>query len=59
MKSKAPLRIVRETHRPVVMDITALLRADIAKKDWDAVQVAGDRREPVDLPETRLRRLWR
>lgn len=57
MKSQAKLTVVTKTHRPV--DITALLRADIAKRDWDAVMKAGDRREPVDLPETRLRRLWR
>lgn len=44
-------RIVASTHRPV--DITALIRADIDKRDWDAVQIAGDKRQPVDLGETR------
>lgn len=57
--TKPKLKIVRETHRPVAIYINALIRADIAKINWDAVQVAGDRRGPVDLPETRLRRTWR
>lgn len=57
MKSQAKLKIVTNTHRPV--DITALIRADIAKRDWDAVQVAADRREPVEIGESRLRRTWR
>lgn len=54
---KPNLKIIKTTHRPV--DITALLHADIAKRDWASVHVAADKREPVDILETRLRRTWR
>jgi hypothetical protein len=40
------------------LDITRILRADIAKRDWSAVHISGDRRAPVYLPD-RNRRLWR
>lgn len=48
---KTNLRIITNTHRPV--DITALLRADIAKRDWDATHIRGDRNRPVELADTR------
>lgn len=52
--TKPKLKIVEtKTHRPVAVDIYENWKADIAKRDWDAVMKAGDRREPVDLPETR------
>jgi len=55
-KSQAPLRIVKETHRPV--DITALLRAEIpGEEHWRGVHVRGDRREAVELPD--VRKGWR
>lgn len=57
MKSQAKLTIIRETHRPVVIDLYGPWREEIAARDWDAVQVAADKRAPVDLPETR--RGWR
>lgn len=62
---KPNLKIIKTTHRPAVVeegppaDITALLHADIAKRDWPSVHVAADKREPVDIAETRLRRTWR
>ena len=49
--AKPDLKIIKATHR--VVDITALLRADIAKIDWDAVHIRAGRRDPVDIPETR------
>lgn len=39
-------------------DVTALLRAEIAARDWAAVHVRSDRSRPIELPE-RVRRLWR
>lgn len=54
----AKLKIVTQTHRPVV-DIYAGWRAEIAARDWGLVHVAADKREPVDIAETRLRRAWR
>jgi hypothetical protein len=52
----AKLRIINQAEEPV--DITRELRADIEKRDWSAVHVAGDRRAPVYLPD-RVKRLWR
>lgn len=52
------LKSVEVSEQPAI-DVTALLRADIAKHDWDAVQIAGDKRAPVDLPETRKGGWWR
>lgn len=56
MKSQAKLVVVTKTHR--VIDITALLREDIVKRDWDAVHVDGDKGEVVELGYVR-RRVWR
>jgi hypothetical protein len=54
MTARAKLSLVPE--QP--LDIAALNRADIEKRDWSAVHVAGDRRAPVYLPD-RVKRLWR
>lgn len=48
------LRVVR----PERIDITALMRAEIRARDWDAVHIAADRRSPIYLPEF-VRRVWR
>lgn len=56
LKTNPKLRVVKETHR--VVDITALLRADITERDWTAVHVNGDRSAGVDLPD-RPKRVWR
>ena len=39
-------------------DITALLHAEIAARDWAAMHVAADKRGPVFLPD-RVKRPWR
>jgi hypothetical protein len=54
MKPRPKLSIVAD--EPV--DITLALRADIARRDWSAVHIDGDRRAPVFLPEF-VRRGWR
>jgi hypothetical protein len=38
------------------IDITAQLRADIRRTDWDRLHVVGDRRQPFMLGEGRERR---
>jgi hypothetical protein len=55
MTAKPSLRIVNE--QP--LDIAALNRADIEKRDWSAVHISGDRRAPVYLPDRVKRNLWR
>jgi hypothetical protein len=50
-----PLRVVE---KEPALDITALNRADIAKRDWARVMIEGDRRKAIYLPE-RVRRIWR
>jgi hypothetical protein len=57
MNHKPALHIITSTHRPVV-DIYANWRAEIAKRDWGALHANADKREPVDIPETR-KRVWR
>jgi hypothetical protein len=51
---KPKLAIIKNTHRPVV-DIYASWRAEIADRDWRSVHETGDRRAPIDLPDTRKR----
>jgi hypothetical protein len=53
MKSRAPLKLVPAETK--VVDIYAAWKAEIASRDWRAVHVRGDRREAVELPETRKR----
>jgi hypothetical protein len=38
-------------------DITMLLRAEIAARDWAAVHVTGDKNPPLQLVPT-IKRLW-
>jgi hypothetical protein len=38
-----------------VIDIYASWRAEIADRDWRSVHEIGDRRAPIDLPDTRKR----
>jgi hypothetical protein len=38
-----------------VIDIYAADKARIASIDWSRVHIAGDRRQPIDLPDTRKR----
>lgn len=56
LKTKPSLRVVKETHRPVV-DIYATWREQIAGRDWEACHVRGDRSEAVYLPD-RPKRGW-
>ena len=39
------------------IDINALQRADIRKRDWSAMHIAADRRPPVDIEAPR-KRTW-
>lgn len=57
MKSNAPLKLIKNTHR--VIDITALNHADIKPAEyWAGVHVDGDKPSRiVDLPD-RPRRSW-
>lgn len=48
------LRIVPDTQE--VVDIAALIRADIKERNWAAVHVQADKRPFLLLPE---RRKWR
>jgi hypothetical protein len=41
--------VPKEPPEPPV-DITLAMRADIVKRDWAAVHVAGDRARPIWLP---------
>jgi len=35
------------------IDIAARMRAEIARRDWRAVHLAGDRNPPVHIPQRR------
>lgn len=49
------LHIVTKTHRPI--DISALMSADIPDAEhWRKVHIAGDRRPPVEIGDTRKAR---
>lgn len=55
------LLILAQTSEPEVpppVDVTQLLRADIAKRDWSACHVAGDNGPRIDLPEKRRKWGW-
>ena len=54
MTAKPLLRVVE----PEAVDITLAMRAEIKRRDWSAVHIAGDRRAPVNLPD-RPARGWR
>lgn len=41
--------------QPREMDITALLHADIRKRDWDRMHVRADRRLPAPLGDAAVR----
>lgn len=56
MTTRRDFRLV--STQPDAIDVSALIRADIAKVDWARVQIEGDRRSPIYLPDAR-RRLWR
>jgi hypothetical protein len=43
-------KIQAKTHR-VVVDIYADWRDEVAARDWEAVHVRGDRRQPVDIAD--------
>lgn len=49
---KPKLSIIRETHRPVV-DIYADWRAEIAAIDWSETHIRGDKRQPIELGDSR------
>lgn len=51
------LRIV-STDEPPIRDLQARMRAEIAQRDWSAVHVAADRRQPIALFD-RIARTWR
>jgi hypothetical protein len=53
---KPALHLVARQSEPI--DITALNRADIAKRDWSAVHIAADRRQPVAIEDCK-KRTWR
>jgi hypothetical protein len=53
--SLAPIRAASEAIGKHTSDLN---RADIAKRDWTKVQIDGDRREPIWLPDGH-RRTWR
>lgn len=55
MRANRKLRVVKSDPEPP-KDITGLLRADIAKRDWARVHIAADRRAPIAIGE---RRPWR
>lgn len=57
MKSTAKLKIIRNTHRPVVVSIYDKWRAEIAERDWSKCHVAGDRNPPLELVD-RPKRGW-
>ena len=53
---KPSLAIVTpDTTAPI--DIAALQRADIKKRDWSAMHIAADRRPPVEIEAPR-KRTW-
>lgn len=56
MNAQRKLKVVTATHRPVV-DIYAAWRAEIAARDWDTLHTRADKREAVEIQETR-RRGW-
>lgn len=43
---------------PEPIDIQAKARAEIAKRDWRAVHVNGDRSPPVQIADRPRRRAW-
>ena len=49
---KPNLKLIKTTHRPVV-DIYEKWRADIEAIDWEKTHTDGDKRKPVDLPDSR------
>lgn len=54
---KRRLKLIEgESEQP--RDVTLLIREDIAKRDWSAVHVNGDRSRPLSIPD-RIRRIWR
>lgn len=57
MKPRAALRVVGAEPAPD-LSYEARERRYVLSRDWAAVHVAGDRREPVNIPE-RVRRWWR
>lgn len=54
----ANLKVVKSTHRPVVVDLYGPWRAEIEERDWERIHCVGDRREPLELDD-RPRRIWR
>lgn len=55
MSHPRPRLVKPSAEQPV--DITALNRAAIEARDWDAAMVWGDKQKPVSLPE-RTRKAW-
>jgi len=58
VKSARKLHAVPAAPKEPPIDVTALLRADIAKRDWTGVHVAADRRPFLAWPDT-PKRIWR
>lgn len=54
---KPNLKLIRETHRPVI-DIYAGWRAEVEAIDWSATHIRGDRGQPVELNDG-PKRGWR
>ena len=53
------LKIVKTTHRPVIVDIYADWRAEIAARDWKACHTEGDRNPPLELSARPKWKGWR
>lgn len=49
-----PLRIV-PVEPPPEVHISDLLRADIMKRDWRSVHIISANREPIHLPDRKVR----
>jgi hypothetical protein len=55
---KPALAIVPDATDGPPIDITALNRADIKARNWSAVHIAADRRQPVAIEDCK-KRTWR
>lgn len=53
-----PIKFEPRLVEPAPIDITALIRADIAKRNWKAMHIAADRRGPVEIADP-TGRTWR
>lgn len=59
MTSKPALVLVDQAEQPAPSyAYEAEQRRRIASKNWAAIHIAGDRREPLSLPD-RVKRVWR